>query len=659
MTISINRRTLFRLGGAAAAVNLAAVAARADETPAVATAPPPPVEAYAAPPFVDEIALSPDGSKVALISQKGDEKILTYMTVGQSVARPISLGQSKIRTMFFADNDHVVIGRSATDSVAGKREVFGATIVDLNTVKAVGLFEHIDGFDGLVYGNLARIRDGATYRVTASGVQHDGHGIPTVCLYSFDPTHAGAHLIHRGSFDTKSWVVTPDGFPLAYYEFSDDTKVWQLYFNLAQPGQPNRFNKIYEVRDALNAPNLMGIGRDGNSVVIFLNAGDEAGTYHEVSAAGVLGPALDPDAVGRDSTPLFHPKTGRLAGFAHHTDWFSYDYFDPLMKKLTEGLSAVMGDDIRAAITDFAEDPRKMIVYAESATDAGSYYFIDFSSGDTQTLASQYPGVPAERVSQKSAIMYQAGDGLEIHGYLTLPPFKSPKNLPLIVLPHGGPEARDYIDFDWQTQVLASRGYAVLQPNFRGSEGYGRDFVEKGYGQFGRKMQTDLSDGVRWLTAQGTVDSKRVAILGASYGGYAALAGATLDPGIYRCAVSIAGLSDVAAFIEFKAMNAQSNRTNSVLYWKRFMGDPATYDQISPAHQAEKASCPVLLLHGEDDVVVPIDQSKRMEKALKAAGKPVEFVTYKGQDHWETVGSARIEMMKQALTFLDKYNPAG
>jgi len=179
-----------------------------------------------------------------------------------------------------------------------------------------------------------------------------------------------------------------------------------------------------------------------------------------------------------------------------------------------------------------------------------------------------------------------------------------------------------------------------------------------GHGEFGRKMQTDLSDGVRYLVKKGMVDPKRVAIMGASYGGYAALAGATLDPGIYNCAISIAGVADPASFVSFIAEKTDSRSSSGVLYWKQFMGDPKLYDEISPVKQAARASCPILLIHGTDDTVVPIGQSRRMESALKRAGKPVEFITYKGQDHWETVGSSRIEMMKAALAFIEKHNPA-
>ena len=660
MTIKLNRRTLLRFGSAATTLNLAALAARADDAPqAEPTTPMPPIEAYAAPPFVDEIALSPDGSRCALVTQKGDNKLLVHFK-DDGTPSVLVIGPAKIRSLFFADNDHVVLVNSVTTSLpefAGyKHEFRMARIVHLDTHDVKSLFTEEDQFYNIVFGDLQRIKIDGGYRVTASNIRMS-NDYP-LCLFSFGMNSARGRLMDEVSQDGEGWVVGPDGHIRAYSEFDDETKLWQLHVNTAPPGVRPKYKTVYKVKDGLSWPDLVGIGRDGASLVLRINSGAAEGEYHEIGPDGALGEALDAGGDDRDRTPLFHPATGRLAGFAHHDDWFSYDYVDPLMKKITDGLATVMGEDYRYAVHDHAEDVRKMIVYGENASDAGTYYLADFSTGDLRTISENYQHIPTEWITQKSAITYKAADGLEIHGYLTLPPFKSPKNLSLIVLPHGGPQVRDYIDFDWQTQVLASRGYAVLQPNYRGSDGYGSDFVAKGHGEWGRKMQTDLSDGVRWLAQQGTVDPKRVAILGASYGGYAALAGATLDQGVYRCAVAIAGPSDLKAFVAFEAENHDSNKASAVLYWKNFLGDPKTYEAISPARQAAQAYCPIMLIHGTDDTVVPIDQSRRMEKALKAAGKPVEFITYKGQDHWETVGSARIQMMTSALAFLDKHNPA-
>ncbi len=364
-----------------------------------------------------------------------------------------------------------------------------------------------------------------------------------------------------------------------------------------------------------------------------------------------------PEDPGGVRFALFHPTTFRLCGFGQSGDWNRLSYFDPLMQKLTESV-AKMVDGERFIMESFADDPRQMIVYSEGEGDAGSYYYIDLTTGDGKPVASNYPDLPAEWITQKKAIDYKAADGLNIHAYLTLPPFREARNLPLIVLPHGGPEEHDDISFDWQAQAFASRGYAVLQPNFRGSSGYGQAFINAGHGEWGRKMQTDLSDGVRYLAAQGLIDPKRVAIFGESYGGYAALAGATIDTGVYNCAVSVAGISDLKAIVDWEDSKTGYQNDTVVLADRQFMGDPSRWGEISPAKQAAKASCPVLVVHGTDDTRVPIEQSYEMQNAMKAAGKEVQLITYKGQTHWEDDQTSRIAMMQAAMDFIQKHNPA-
>ncbi len=617
----------------------------------------PPVEAYAKSPQIDRIAISPDGKNIAMVSQRGDEKLLIHFKVTDQTPRTLHIGPAKIRDLFWADNDHVVLVNSQTtalDGYLGKHEFSLARIIGLSSLHENILFSDMKGFYNIVRGDLQRVKTANGYRVTASNDRMAGE-FP-VCLYSFDMEKREGNLIYVADRYTQGFVLLPDGTPLAYSDFNDDRKTWELYYNTAPAGKFPSFKIIYKVKEALNYPSLEGLGRDGQSVVIYIGNGEAGGQYHEIAASGTLSEPLE-TSKRLSSTPLFHPTTKRLAGFSYQDDWVTYDYTDPVLKQMADALPEIMGAGYRSNIVSYAEDPRKMIVYGESPTDAGSYYFIDFSTAEMVALAGNYD-LPEAWITQKKPIHYKAADGLDIHAYLTLPPFKEAKNLPLIVLPHGGPQVRDYINFDWQAQVLASRGYAVLQPNYRGSAGYGADFVTAGHGQFGRKMQTDLSDGVRDLVRQGLVDPKRVAIFGASYGGYAALAGATLDPGIYTCAVAVAGVTDPKSFIDFVDKNSASFHSSAVMYWKQFMGDPNTYDEISPVKQATKASCPILLLHGTDDTVVPITQSQRMEKALKAAGKPVEFITYKGQTHWEDIGSLRIDMMNSAIAFIQRYNPS-
>jgi dipeptidyl aminopeptidase/acylaminoacyl peptidase len=230
----------------------------------------------------------------------------------------------------------------------------------------------------------------------------------------------------------------------------------------------------------------------------------------------------------------------------------------------------------------------------------------------------------------------------------------------LIVLPHGGPEVHDNAEFDWWPQALAEQGYAVLQPNYRGSN-LSWAFESKGFGEWGRKMQTDLSDGVRALAKEGIVDAARVCIVGASYGGYAALAGPSLDPGVYRCAVAVAGVSDIRRMLNWVNDQEGSHKNLSQRYWDRYMGvtgpdDPAVA-AISPIRHLDAITAPILLIHGKDDTVVPFEQSQVMYDALRKQGKEVQLEVLKGEDHWLSRGSTRLQMLEASVAFLRAHNP--
>jgi len=249
-------------------------------------------------------------------------------------------------------------------------------------------------------------------------------------------------------------------------------------------------------------------------------------------------------------------------------------------------------------------------------------------------------------------------------GYLTLPPGRELKDLPLVVMPHGGPASRDYLEFNWRAQALASRGYAVFQPQFRGSDGFGEAHLQAGYGEWGRKMQTDLSDGVKHLVEEGMVDAERVCIVGASYGGYAALQGMVTEPGVYRCAVSIAGVSDLPAMLEAEARQRGSGTTSQnpvIRYWARFMGADSRRDSIlqelSPARNVGSIQGPILLIHGRDDTVVPLNQSQIMDRALRSAGKETQLIILEGEDHWASYAPTRLAMLEATVAFLLEHNP--
>jgi len=306
----------------------------------------------------------------------------------------------------------------------------------------------------------------------------------------------------------------------------------------------------------------------------------------------------------------------------------------------------------------WSDDFSRLTVLTQGASDSGTWWLVDIPSGKAEVIGTLYPGVPGAQVGSFSMVDYRAADGLALRGVLTLPPAGDHKQLPLVVMPHGGPEARDYPVFDWWAQAYASRGYAVWQPNFRGSAGYGVALRNAGNGEWGRKMQTDISDGVAELARRGIVDPRRACIVGASYGGYAALAGVTVQQGLYRCAVSFAGISDLTAHLLKIKERAGENAMRYMLgfFGARSFADPSL-DAISPARLAQRADAPILLIHGKDDTVVRIDQSLTMQRALEKAGKPVELRVLDGEDHYLSREATRIAMLSAAVAFVEKYNP--
>jgi dipeptidyl aminopeptidase/acylaminoacyl peptidase len=224
------------------------------------------------------------------------------------------------------------------------------------------------------------------------------------------------------------------------------------------------------------------------------------------------------------------------------------------------------------------------------------------------------------------------------------------------VLPHGGPETRDNNEFDWWSQFLASRGYAVLRPQFRGSKGFGDAFRRAGFRQWGRRMQDDLTDGVLAMIQQGVADPRRVCIVGGSYGGYAALAGAAFTPDLYKCAVSVNGVSDLPEMLgSVKVQNGAES--DSVAYWRDNIGSPFDRRVIerSPALAADAIRVPILLMHGVDDTVVPIGQSESMARALEKRNKPFEFIRLPGEDHWLSRADTRLRVLTEIERFLREH----
>lgn len=288
-------------------------------------------------------------------------------------------------------------------------------------------------------------------------------------------------------------------------------------------------------------------------------------------------------------------------------------------------------------VYDASQDSQTMLLYVEGPRDPPAYFYYRVEAKNIEGVSAVRTRLADVMRPGVSIVNYTARDGTAMTGYLTTPgSAPAGTKLPVVVYPHGGPEMRDRLTFDPWVQYFAARGYAVFQPNFRGSDGFGKAFAESGYGEWGRKMQDDITDGVNHLATTGLVDSGRACIVGASYGGYAALAGAALTPDHYKCAVSISGISDLDDFIGWRKRN-WGRDSDGYTYWLKAIGDPEKDAQklreVSPASLVDKIKIPILLIHGTQDGIVPIAQSRAMKKALEKSGRATQLIELENEDH--------------------------
>jgi acetyl esterase/lipase len=618
----------------------------------------PPLEAYGVLPSVSEVEISPDGSLLAILVGPPVDRQLQIRRVSDRKAVFVGhLGALKVRQLEWVGDHHLLVIRSTTAQPWGlmgpKREYSQVADLNIDTGKLIALM--LDAPMNTIDSTpVALMLDGKPAMLVESASFQNERGVVSLFRVNLGVNNDATRLVNEGSIDTQAFVIGNDGSAVARSEYNAKTGQWTLKLHRGAS-----WVSAYTVVSPVDVPNVDGLGRDGRSVLI--RTPDENGwNVREVSLAD--GKVSDPiDAIAGHGT-ISDPKTHAAIGAVHATmDHSVYAFFDAHDQAVWNGIVKAFSGE-QTTLESWSDDRKRVVVKVEGNSFGAAYHLVDLNTGKAEWLTDEYKDIPPEAILERRVIEYAAADGTKIPAYLTLPRGRAAKDLPLIVLTHGGPAARDDPGFDWWSQALASKGYAVLQPQYRGSTGFGLEHLEAGYGQWGRKMQTDLSDGVRDLVKQGVVDAKRVCIMGASYGGYAALAGAVFDPTAYRCAVDLAGPSDLKRFLEYEQDAANGNDPEVVRYWDRFMGakkpGDSALDEISPAKHADKAAMPILIIQGQDDTVVPYAQSTEMADALKRAGKPVEFVTLKSEDHWLSRGETRLAMLQAAVAFLAKNNPA-
>ncbi len=661
---------------ALAAVTLGVLTALAGVGAGFAQAPPP--EAYARNPEMRFPRISPDGTKLAWIDNRDGQQTAIIGRFGDgafAIEKRIGLNQLKTRGLRWAGETHVLITTSDTREFkdthlfnfrsAGRTfEFFRTHAINIDTAGVTLLLDSDKDRTLWVNINLA----------TISSPHYKKPGHVLMPAYVGNTSQTGSRLadtdvrrqllevnldtgrrtnnVERGDPTTSYYIADSEG-PVAQVRYDDASDHFMV---LKRTGKT--WSAVVDMYTDLPEIDVVGYAGSADRPVLMIKQGgqyklvtaESDGVFHDFYVA--------PDGLDVNGAQI-DPYTSEVIGATYTDDTSRLVYFDDELQGIYSQIhEALPGSVITLASWDRARN--RFVINVEPSDSPPVHFLLDRSAGQLSKLGAEYPELTPEWVGATRYLTYDARDGMSIPAYLTLPPTGAATNLPLVVLPHGGPESQTTGDFNWLSQFVASRGYAVLQPNFRGSSGYGEAFAHAGYGQWGKAMQNDLSDGVQHLVDQGIADPARVCIFGWSYGGYAALAGATLTPDLYRCAIAGAPVSDLPAMIAHEEQRYGKDGA-TVAYWTRNIldggrltsGDVAN---VSPARLADNVQAPILILHGTNDTVVPYAQTELMENALKRAGKPHKVVTLDFADHWLTGGTpetVKLTVLQEVETFLD------
>lgn len=444
---------------------------------------------------------------------------------------------------------------------------------------------------------------------------------------------------HQGKLRLASKVVDGTNTVLMYRETEDQPFKEVIKTDFRESISP----LFFDFSDPDIAFVSSNLNRDKSVIIRFnLKTGKEVGS-----------PIFSHESV--DISGLSYSRKRKVLTHATYTtDKFHYHFLDDERAKLQERLEKELGD-YEVYLVSHNRDENKYIIRTVSDRSLGTYYFYDKKKDTLEVISEVSPWIDEADMASVQPIVFTSRDGLEIHGYLTLPSLVTTKNIPVIVNPHGGPWHRDNWGFNPEIQLMASRGYAVLQINFRGSTGYGRKFWEASFKQWGQTMQNDITDGVNWLIEEGIADPKRIAIYGGSYGGYATLAGVTYTPDLYCCAVDYVGVSNLLTFLQ-----------TIPPYWKPYLemmyamvGDPQQdremMEAYSPALHADKIKAPLLVIQGANDPRVNIDEADQIVRSLRARGIEVPYMVKYNEGHGFHNEENKFEVYRVMMGFFGKY----
>lgn len=622
-----------------------------------------PTTAFAARAEYSDIVLSPTGYRFAArVSVEGAEMVQIARFDGTEDPWVVRIPEhTELVKYFWAGNDRLLLSVAQTvpwgsDEARSTRLV----LADLTTHKMQMVGK---GFAmGLKGDDVLWVDPGGESLLLA--FQPTIYDYPAVYRIDLATNRASRIVAPVGSI----WDWYADTAGVVRYGFGwTDTHHWQMVYR-KDPAQPFKVVATGTDKDddaaqfARDKTFTIAEGSDEGFAYGTDSATGLTGVYHYNFAKHELGDLVFA-APGNDIDFARVTENGQAMAYAFFTDsrdrvkWFDFVLAD-MQAALDQAVAGAIGDH-EVWIESRNRANTIMAVQVLASNDPGRYYIWQAASSKMQPFTKRPGGLQPSQLAVSHYVQYPARDGTAIPAYVTLPVGRPAKGLPLIILPHGGPyDVRDHGDYDANVQFLANRGYVVLQPQYRGSSSFGKTFGDKGNAQWGRAMQDDLDDGMDWLVKRGIADAKRTCIVGASYGGYAALWGATRNPDRYRCAVSFAGISDMPRSLKYQ-LNSFDEKQARERWRQKVQGDPSfDLKTISPLFAIDRLKVPVMLVHGSADQTVQPKQSRLYADALKAAGRPYEYYEIPNEQHGFSSAEHAQLWYDKLDAFLAKYNPA-
>lgn len=626
-------------------------------------------------PVVSDAAISPDGEQLAVLrtqTQEGKTRAFVLLSQTRNMeAKAISVpvGEYQVDQVEWAKNDRLLIWLTLWKDAKGRPYgiAFGNFIFPIPMRRVISI--DIKGGDGvLLFNDVKGVIRKSFNAARVVDLMHDDPKLVLMqawdpardaySLYHVDVYTGHAEVVEKGPPATDGWL-TQRGVPMLRLDSNRRGTVVSVYarapgeteWKLVRKSRRTELQKLPDF-DIVGPTEEVGV-----FLVCMRNEGEEHKTLRRLDIRTLeFGPPLG-DRAPRDIEGAVIDEGLKLVATSGQGHRVEYSFTDPTLAAHYKAIDGALKNVCNVRLFDISLDHKRLLLHSTGPAEPGAFHLYDRDTKRLHIVAVAKPWLDPARLATMETLTVRTRDGAEISAYLSTPPGSRTGPQPMVVLAHGGPEDRDTYDYHLFVQALASKGWLVLQPNFRGSGGFGRAFAEAGHRRWASRMQQDVEDAVDHLVAAGRADPKRLAICGGSYGGYAAMMGPIVRPGLYRCAVSIAGASDLLEMLKHERDDDEDSP--SYRYWVSLIGDPKTdaaqIKAASPRIRAAELGIPLLLLHGSADNIVPAAQSQLMAKALKAAGKTYEHHELPGEGHrnWSTENYKLI--LEKTTTFIAKH----